>query len=76
MADGVLRQAAAPALHVGVDDLGQRAAEGLADLGDGERDQVVVVALQVGLLAGPADRGAQVHDVVGGARRSRPTCGS
>ena len=46
----------------------RRAAAGaqrLADLGDRDGHEVGVVALELGLLAGPAERGAQVHELVG-----------
>ncbi len=65
VADGVLGQAATPALHVGVDDAWEGAAEGLGDLRDRDGDEVGVVTLEVGLLARPPERGAQVHDLVG-----------
>ena len=70
--DGVLRQAPTPPLHVRVDDPGQGAAERLADLGHGDRDEVGVVALERGLLTGAADRGAQVDDAVGQRPGPRP----
>ena len=62
--DGVLRQRAAPPLHVRVDGCGQRGRRAPSDRSatrDG--DELGVGALQRRLLAVPADRGAQQDQV-------------
>ena len=71
VADGVLRQGAAPARHHRIE---QRRAQtgGVTQVHDRVLDEVAVVALQVGFLVVATDRAAQHR-----ARRraARPTCG-
>ena len=63
--DGVLRQRAAPPLHMPVDRVGEVGSEDRPRVCDHGADEVVVVSLQHGDLAGPAERGAQKDDVLG-----------
>ena len=72
--DGVLRQGAAPPLDVAVDGCGQAGAEGLGQVGERDGDELVVGALELGLLPLPADRRAQQEQVGRLGLRPTTTC--
>ena len=70
VADGVLRQPAAPALHLGVD---RGAVSPVASARSAQRDgdELVVGRLERGLLAVPAEGGPQEQHVAPSARAGR-----
>ena len=74
VADGVLRQGAAPPLDALSTGAGRRAPRASDEVGERDGDQLAVGALEVGLLALPADRGAQQEQVGGLGLHPRPTC--
>ena len=63
MPDGVLRQPAAPALHVAVHRPDGQPG-GVREVGQRGRDELLVGGLERGLLAVPAQRGAQQQQVL------------